>query len=95
MNHLHKEGYAHSDFKADNIVVEIMPRSIRLKGIDFASMTSLDGLEAKPTVGTLSYMSLGRCLDRDGEWSLVKDDRFALGVTIFVIAYSEYPFGHD
>ena len=94
MNHLHKLGFAHSDFKPDNIIVETDGQSIRLKGIDFASMSKLDGSEPRPTIGSDPYMSLDRCQGRE-TWSLLRDDRFALGVTIFMLGYFKYPFGQS
>lgn len=57
-------------------------------------MSKLDGSEPRPTIGSDPYMSLDRCQGRE-TWSLLQDDRFALGVTIFMLGYFKYPFGQS
>ncbi len=91
--HCHARQICHRDLKADNIV--ILPDNT-CKLVDFGLSKNVGASEARSLVGTSAYLP-PEIAQADGRtpYDPFKGDAWSLGVVLYVISCSEYPFGCD
>ncbi len=92
LDYLHGSGYAHRDFKPENILLDVNYSAL-LSDFGYCKKLAETGpLTSRPEdrVGTERYMSPE--LLSAGAHGPVKDDLFALGVTLFMMVACHPPF---
>ena len=94
---MHKAGFAHSDVKLDNIMIN---NQGEFKLVDFGTLTDLRQLKDGKTTekkGTFTYMCpnlLKNYTEKPTEYQPVQADMFALGVTLILLKFGEFPFSY-
>ena len=97
LSSMHEAGYSHSDVKLDNIIIT---NQGDVKLIDFGTCHDLNQTKNGKTIekkGTHMYMCpdlfKNYIYDQPYEYQPVQADMFALGVTLLIIQFGQFPFG--
>ena len=87
---LHRADIIHRDIKPDNVMLE-GGGSLKLLDLGVVRLPGLEDFPPDATPGTTAYMAPEMF---DGEAGNVATDIYALGVTLFRLFTSEYPYGN-